>query len=176
MGMWDSLMCKLGCGTTGFSSTLIFTGNINFRKNRKTSLSIGRYWSNFGSSKLTTFYKHFFDSIMTECKWLGGSSWWWCNLHSKPSFTNFNGASNLINNSVEWCNLHITQYFTCFWLKCWSLSCKWKWGGTVYTYNNVVLTFTETNKCSGDSANMDQDFNILKKTTIWLISYHFPSV
>ena len=154
--------CKLGCGITALNSTLIFTGNTTFLKNRHNNLEVGAGAILAVASSLHfTGTNNFFDNVkstnkMDEHAHGGGAAYVTnntvLNFHGTNNFINnsannkggaiytshntvltFTGTSNFMSNYVHRGSVHGT-------------------GGAIYTHDNVVLTFNGTNNFVNNSA------------------------
>ena len=83
--------CKLGCGITAVNSTLTFTVNITFLKNRYNNVGVSKVGAGailaVGSSLHFTGTNNFFDNVKSA-------------TYVTNNTVNFHGTNNFINNSA----------------------------------------------------------------------------
>ena len=121
--------CKLGCGITALNSTLSFTGNITFLKNRHNNVGVSKVGAGailaVGSSLHFTGTNNFINNSANN---KGGAIY-----TSHNSVLTFTGTSNFISNYVHRGSVRGT-------------------GGAIYTHGNAVLSFNGTNNFINNSA------------------------
>ena len=116
--------CKLGCGITALNSTLTFTGNTSFLKNRHNNVGVSEVGAGailaVASSLHFTGTSNFFDNVKSANKKHKHAQGGGATYVTNNSVLNFHGTNNFINNSAN------------------------NKGGAIYTSHNTVVTFSGT--------------------------------
>ena len=173
--------CKLGCGITALNSTLTFTGNTTFLKNRHNNVGLSEVGARailaIASSLHFTGTNNFLDNVKSTNKKHEHAHGGGATYVTNNSVLNFHGTNNFINNSANnkggaiytSHNTLLTFTGTNNFMSNYVHSGIVRTGGAIYTHDNVVLTFNGTNNFINNSASFGGAINVGTNTLLTFI-------